>query len=37
MDLVKFVEEQSVEKRVLPTFKAGDTVIVHSKMREGNK
>ena len=37
MDLVKFVEEQSVEKRQLPAFKAGDTVSVHYKIREGNK
>ncbi len=34
---VKFVEEQSVEKRQLPSFKAGDTVSVHYKIREGNK
>lgn len=37
MDLVKFVEEQSVEKRALPSFKAGDTISVHYKIREGNK
>ena len=37
MDLVKFVEEQSSEKRALPAFKAGDTVSVHYKIREGNK
>ena len=37
MDLIKFVEEQSVEKRQLPAFKAGDTVSVHYKIREGNK
>ena len=37
MDLVKFVEEQSAEKRTLPAFKAGDTVSVHYKIREGNK
>jgi large subunit ribosomal protein L19 len=37
MDLVKFVEEQSVEKKQVPTFKAGDTVSVHYKIREGNK
>ncbi|HZY37313.1 MAG TPA: 50S ribosomal protein L19 [Mucilaginibacter sp.] len=37
MDLVKFVEEQSSEKRQLPVFKAGDTVSVHYKIREGNK
>ena len=37
MDLVKFVEEQSLEKKQFPTFKAGDTVSVHYKIREGNK
>ena len=37
MDLVKFVEEQTVEKRQHPAFKAGDTVSVHYKIREGNK
>jgi len=37
MDLVKFVEEQSVEIKKVPTFKAGDTVTVHYKIREGNK
>jgi len=37
MDLVKFVEEQSVEKKQLPVFKSGDTVTVHYKIREGNK
>ena len=37
MDLVKFVEEQSVEKKVYPTFKSGDTISVHYKIREGNK
>jgi len=37
MDLVKFVEEQSVEKKQVPAFKTGDTVSVHYKIREGNK
>ena len=37
MDLVKFVEEQSVVKKEVPTFNAGDTVSVHYKIREGNK
>jgi len=37
MDLVKFVEEQSIEKKVYPTFKSGDTISVHYKIREGNK
>jgi large subunit ribosomal protein L19 len=37
MDLVKFVEEQAIVKKEFPTFKAGDTVSVHYKIREGNK
>jgi large subunit ribosomal protein L19 len=37
MDLIKFVEEQSVEKKDIPAFKSGDTVSVHYKIREGNK
>ncbi|MGO1244421.1 50S ribosomal protein L19 [Sphingobacterium sp. JB170] len=37
MDLVKFVEEQAVVKNENPAFKAGDTISVHYKIREGNK
>ena len=37
MDLVKFVEEQAVIKNEVPAFKAGDTISVHYKIREGNK
>ena len=37
MDLVKFVEEQVVVRKEIPAFKAGDTVSVHYKIREGNK
>jgi len=37
MDLVKFVEEQAVTVNEVPAFKAGDTVSVHYKIREGNK
>ncbi len=37
MDLVKFVEEQAVTINEVPVFKAGDTVSVHYKIREGNK
>src|SRR5690606_930366 len=36
-DLVKFVEEQAVVKNEIPAFKAGDTISVHYKIREGNK
>jgi len=37
MDLVKFVQEQAIVKNDMPKFKAGDTVSVHYKIREGNK
>ncbi|MEJ5145021.1 50S ribosomal protein L19 [Sphingobacterium sp. MYb388] len=37
MDLVKFVEEQAVIRNEVPAFKAGDTISVHYKIREGNK
>ena len=37
MDLIKFVEEQVIVKKQVPSFKAGDTVSVHYKIREGNK
>ena len=37
MDLVKFVEEQVVVRKEVPAFKAGDTISVHYKIREGNK
>lgn len=36
--LLKLVEEQYKEKRAgIPEFKAGDTINVHVKIREGNK
>ena len=37
MDLVKFVEEQVSTQKEFPSFKSGDTVSVHYKIREGNK
>lgn len=37
MDLIKFVEEQAIDKKQVPVFKAGDTISVHYKIREGNK
>lgn len=36
MDLIKFVNEQNPPQK-LPDFKAGDTITVHYKIREGNK
>jgi large subunit ribosomal protein L19 len=37
MDLVKFAEEALREGKALPAFKAGDTVTVHYKIKEGTK
>lgn len=36
-ELIKFVEEQTTAKREFPSFKSGDTVNVHVKIKEGNK
>jgi large subunit ribosomal protein L19 len=37
-DIIKLVEAENTERRAgLPAFKAGDTVNVHVKIREGNK
>ena len=36
-DLMKIAEEQMVEKKTYPVFKAGDTVTVNYKIVEGNK
>ena len=35
--LVKFVEEQFVEKKNLPSFSSGDTITVYYEIREGDK
>ena len=35
-ELLKFVEDQA-ERKELPNFKAGDTITVKYKIREGNK
>jgi large subunit ribosomal protein L19 len=37
MDLVKFAEEALLGNKELPDFKAGDTVTVVYKIKEGNK
>ena len=37
MDLIKFVEEQLVPKNKFAAFKAGDTITVHYKIKEGDK
>ena len=37
MNLIKYVEEKFASKNVLPSFKAGDTITVHYKIKEGDK
>jgi large subunit ribosomal protein L19 len=37
MELVKFVEKELAPKAELPDFKAGYTVTVHYKIKEGDK
>jgi len=37
IDLVKFVEDQFVNRKEFPEFKAGDTVTVSYKIIEGSK
>lgn len=35
--LMQFVEDNFVEMKELPSFKAGDTITVHYKIKEGDK
>lgn len=37
MDLIKVAEEAFAVKDGHPSFKSGDTVVVHYKIKEGNK
>lgn len=37
MDLVKYVQDTLTEKKELPNFKAGDTITVSYKIKEGAK
>jgi large subunit ribosomal protein L19 len=37
MGLLEYAQEQLVQKNTLPQFKAGDTVTVHYKIKEGDK
>ncbi len=37
MDLVKYVQDQFVERKDLPKFEAGDTITVYYQIREGEK
>lgn len=36
-DLLKYATDQLVTTKEVPSFKAGDTVTVHYKIKEGNK
>ena len=36
-DLVKFVQDEFVAKKEMPSFSAGDTITVYYKIVEGNK
>ncbi|MBC8314047.1 MAG: 50S ribosomal protein L19 [Bacteroidales bacterium] len=36
-EVINYVEENFVEKKEFPVFKAGDTITVHYKIKEGNK
>lgn len=37
MDLVKFVQDEYIERKEYPDFAAGDTITVYYTIREGNK
>jgi large subunit ribosomal protein L19 len=37
MNLIKYVEEQLLQKKAMPEFKAGDTITVNYKIKEGDK
>ena len=37
MDLMKVVAEKVAGKKEYPDFKAGDTITVYYKIKEGNK
>lgn len=37
MDLLKYAEEQLFPKKKNPAFKAGDTITIHYKIKEGDK
>lgn len=36
-ELMKYVEKNFSEQKKVPSFKAGDTITVHYKIKEGNK
>lgn len=36
-EIMNFIEDQLIQKKEFPQFKAGDTITVHYKIKEGNK
>ncbi len=36
-DIIRFIEDQLIEKKDFPQFDAGDTITVYYEIREGNK
>jgi large subunit ribosomal protein L19 len=36
-ETIKFIEDTFIPKKDLPSFKAGDTITVHYKIKEGTK
>jgi large subunit ribosomal protein L19 len=36
-ELIQYVEQHFIERQQLPAFKAGDTITVHYKIKEGDK
>ncbi|MDP4281057.1 MAG: 50S ribosomal protein L19 [Bacteroidota bacterium] len=36
-ETIKYIEDTLIEKKEYPAFKAGDTITVHYKIKEGNK
>ena len=37
MNLIQYVEEKLAPRKDMPSFKAGDTITVHYKIKEGDK
>ena len=37
MNLIQYVEEKLAPKKDIPSFKAGDTITVHYKIKDGDK
>ncbi|NPA45921.1 MAG: 50S ribosomal protein L19 [Chlorobi bacterium] len=36
-DIIRFVEDQLIDKKEFPAFDAGDTITVYYEIKEGNK